>query len=328
MVLKCAIFCPESLDGVASAAVLVRMARLKNYNYRITFVSYQNANAVFEDMSKLENTAIFILDFSPEEIKDLEKKIKKLQKYQNKIVYWNSHLPFTKQTKEMLTQHVKIVDFAGVPIEEMDSNYNKNSFCSAELSTKRFMPTDFVSLTLAKIARDKEFWERQDERSMKLTDVLNSGFNKRELIEMLSKGVYWGEQFEEIRNEYIAKREKALEDLTTKMIIKNYITKKVGISLASTLLSSSDAGERMIDTGAIEIAAILFKDGKLSFRRSNDSKINLAKVASKFEGGGNQYASAGKILLNELHLDRIGSQKDFEKVVNHVHNVLIDFFGA
>ena len=72
----------------------------------------------------------------------------------------------------------------------------------------------------------------------------------------------------------------------------------------------------------------MFKDGKVSFRRSEDSKINLAKIASIFYGGGNQYASAGKINLDELRLNRIGSQADFEKVVDFVDKELTIFFGA
>ncbi|RLE38839.1 hypothetical protein DRJ17_02690 [Candidatus Woesearchaeota archaeon] len=321
---KCAVFCPESLDGIAAASVLIRMFKLRRYSYKVDFISYDNANEKFNEMTNLTATMIFVLDFSPEELIDIEKKIKALEKNNNKIVYWNSHHPISKDKYELLRRMVKIVEFSG---EIKGLKKPSEKLCATDLVANRFMKADFVSQTLKTIAHDKEFWLRQDERSKKLADIIASGYDVKKLIDSLSRGVYWSDSLEKFRDEYLIKKAEKLKKVEQTAIVKRFGSIRIGFAYGSSILSSSEAAQLVIDSKAVMIAAVIGRDGKISFRRSEDCVVDLEQLAKKFGGGGNQYAAAGKINLNHIYLKSINSQKNFEKSVFYAANKIENFLA-
>lgn len=313
------IYCSEQLDGISAAAIVLRYARLRNSECRIGgFLNYTDIEEKFKEMSQLKGNLIFILDFAPDQIEHFGQKLKDISKH-NKIVYWNSHHPYTAEMLDLMKKYVHTVDFSG---KLRNSVRSEQMLCSADLVAKKFLPVDTVSLHLKQIARDIEFWIKKDERAIKLADLISSGYNKKELISNLSRGVLWSEKFESIRNEYLEKKQKAFMQLMSKLQIKQYVDLKFGFSLASNILSTADAGDKILTAHqAVDVSVIFYRNGKISFRRRDGLKIDLSKIAQLFDGGGHAYASGGQI----KKFKNI-SYENFDKVLFFVDRELKNYF--
>ncbi|MBW2973182.1 hypothetical protein KY346_02190 [Candidatus Woesearchaeota archaeon] len=313
------IYCSEQLDGISAAAIVLRYARLRNSECRVGgFLNYLNIEEKFKEMAELKGNLIFILDFPPDQIERFEQKLKAISKH-NKIVYWNSHHPYTADVLELMKRYVHTVDFSG---KLKNSKQQEQMLCSADLVAKKFMPMDSVALHLKTIARDIEFWIKKDERAVKLADLITSGTNLKELISNLSRGVLWSEKFEKIRDEYLQKKQKAFMQLIGKLQIKQYLDKKFGFSIASNVLSSADAGDKILKTHqAVDVSVIFYRNGRISFRRRDGCKIDLSKIARLFDGGGHAYASGGRI----KQFKNI-SYENFDKVLFFADRKLKNFF--
>jgi len=313
------IYCPEQLDGIAAAAIISRYARLRNSDCKIGgFLTYTNIEEKFAEMALLKGALIFILDFSPDQIQELEEKLKRISQ-KNRIVYWNSHHPYSAEILEAMKKYVHTVEFSGklrnTPKQEL-------MLCSTELVGNKFMPMDSVATNLKKIAHDIEFWIRRDDRSLKLADLIYSGYDKKELIDSLSRGVIWSDRFEKLRADYLAKKQKAFMDLLRKLEIKVYLNKKFGFSLAPSILSTADAGDKILTAHqAVDVSIVIYRNGRISFRRRDDCDIDLGKLAKLFDGGGHAYASGG--VLKEF---KNISYDNFEKVLFAVDRKLKDWF--
>lgn len=312
------IYCSEQLDGVSAAAIVLRYARLRNSPCRIAgFLSFANIEDKLQEMAALKGNLIFVLDFPPDQIENFEQKLSEITK-NNKIVYWNSHHPYTQETLEMMKKYIHTVEFSG---KIKNSVKPEQMLCSADLVAKKFMPVDSVALQLKLIARDIEFWIKQDERAIKLADLIASGHSKKEITESLSKGVLWSEKFEKIREEYLQKKEKAFQQLINKMQLKQYVNYKFAFSLASSLLSSADAGDKILSTHhAADVSVVLYRNGRISFRRRDNCDIDLTKIAQLFDGGGHEYAAGGTI----RQFKNI-SYENIEKVLFYIDRKLKNF---
>lgn len=311
------VYCSEQLDGIAAAAILFRYARLKKTSCRIGgFLNYTNIDEKFEEMANLKGALIFILDFSPDQIKELDEKLKEISR-QNKMAYWNCHHPYDATTISTMMKYIHSLDFSGTL---KNTKKQELRLCSADLTCNKFLQNDKVAITLKTLAHDIEFWMRENENAIKLADLIQAGFDKRQLVEILSRGVAWSERFEKIRREYLQKKEKALNDLMKNLAIKKYVDLRFGFALSSSILSSADAGQKMLDShSAVDVAVILFRNGKISFRRRDDMDIDLSKVAELFGGGGHPYASGGKIQKNV-------SSENLDKIIFFLDRTLKDFF--
>jgi oligoribonuclease NrnB/cAMP/cGMP phosphodiesterase (DHH superfamily) len=313
------IYCSEQLDGISAAAIVFRYARLRNSNCRICgFLNYTNIEERFKEMASLKGMLLFILDFPPDQIENFEQKLKEISKH-NKIVYWNSHHPYTAEMTDLMRKYVHTVDFSG---KLKNTSKQEQMLCSADLVAKKFLPMDSVALNLRQIARDIEFWIKKDERAIKLADLISAGINKKELISNLSRGVLWSEKLEKVRTEYLEKKQKAFIQLMSKLQIKTYLDKKFGFSIASNVLSTADAGDKILQSHqAVDVSVILYRTGRISFRRRDSCKIDLSKIAQLFDGGGHAYASGGKITAFKSV-----SYDNFDKVLFHVDRTLKNFF--
>jgi len=305
------IYCSEQLDGISAAAIVLRYARLRNSQCRVGgFLNYTNIEEKFQEMASLKGNLIFVLDFPPDQIAHFEQKLKEISKH-NKIVYWNSHHPYTAKMLDLMKKYVHNVDFSG---KLKNSSKPEQMLCSADLVAKKFLPVDSIALNLKQIARDIEFWIRADERAIKLADLISSGTSKKELINNLSRGVLWSEKFEKIRTEYLEKKQKAFLQLMSKLQIKQYVDLKFGFSVASSILSSADAGDKILNTHqAVDVSVVLY--------RRDGNKIDLSKIAQLFDGGGHAYASGGRIKAVKTV-----SYENFDKVLFQIDRTLKDFF--
>lgn len=313
------IYCSEQLDGISAAAIVLRYARLRNSHCKIAgFLNFANIEEKLQEMAALKGNLIFILDFPPDQIANFEQKLNAISK-NNKIVYWNSHHPYTPETLEMMKKYIHHVEFSG---KIKNSSSQEKMLCSADMVAKRFMPVDSVALQLKLIARDIEFWIKQDERAIKLADLIASGHSKKEITESLSKGVLWSEKFEKIREEYLQKKEKAFQQLINKMQLKQYVNYRFAFSLTSSLLSSADTGDKILSTHhAADVSVVLYRNGRISFRRRDNCDIDLTKIAHLFDGGGHEYAAGGTI-----RQFKNVSYENIEKVLFYIDRKLKNLF--
>lgn len=302
------VYCSQQLDGLAAAAILFRAARLRGHDIKLGgILTFENSAEQFNAMSSLSGDLIFILDFLPNNITALEKQLSAIT-VRNRIAYWNSHHPHDEQASEILKRHAHTVDLAG-PLHY--APVPKEKVCAAELAQKRFLPNDNVAKELARLAHDLEFWERTDKGSMQLSDLIASGFEPNNLIDSLSKGIFWSDRFEQLRKEYLLKKEHALKDIISHLAIKNIAGFNFGFTLAQSLLQTADAGQHILDShSGVDVSAVLYRNGRISFRRRDACQLNLAEVAKLFGGGGHSYAAGARI----AHCSSI-TRENFETVL-------------
>ncbi len=271
-----------NLDGVCSSAVIRRSALLRGMRVRhLEFSSYPRVGQDLENLPVQEGDVVFVLDVSPVEIRSLERVLVKLKLA--KAVYWNTHHNVPSEMAERIRR-------SGVEFD------NVLGVSSAGMSSTKFLPQDGVAKELSSIASDIEFWKRRDVRSTKLADLITSGKDKSKLSESLSKGVLWSPEWEKELVVYEKKKKDALSQMLKKLIVRNVSKWKVGYALADSCISSADAGQGMLDAHTeIDVAVILFRSGRLSFRRRDGCAVDVSLLAQKFGGGGHQYASGAQL---------------------------------
>jgi len=270
------IYCSEKLDGVAGAAIVMRHATLNKLPTHFGgFLHLDALEDELEDMAKREHQLIFVIDVSitPDHIPLLEKVNKK-----NKIVYWNTH------DEESVVPPSKLFD---------KSQGNK---CSAELAQQRFLPNDIIAKKLAELAHEVKFWQIQDEHAAKLSDLITAQYNPVELIDALSRGVIWNEHFEKFYTNHLEKKNIAYEELIKSLTVKSYVNYRFGFAYSSPILNTADACQKILDGHAgVDVAVVLYRDGRIGLRRRDNCDVNVKKLAELFNGGGKPFAAGARL---------------------------------
>lgn len=277
------------LDGICSAAILLRHARIRNKDIRLHFGNDSFSGKVIA----------FILDIVPSN----EEFVHALTK-NTRIAYWCYH----QKTKHdnLIKQISSVADVS-------------DSFCSAELVQQRFMPNDNVSSEIAHIARSHEFWLNNDSRATKLADIIASGFDMKELAVVLSRGVFWTDFFESLHKNYLIKRAAHLREMERSLVLKDYVGQNTAFFACKTALPSDYAGEHGLKYSGADFVVLLYPDGKIIFRKKQGNKTNMASIASIFGGGGNTFASGA-------HLHKKIVQNTIENIIFFIDNELKRFF--
>lgn len=266
------VYCSEKLDGVAAAAIVMRHAVLSKLPVHFGgFLHPDSLEDELVDMAGDEHKLIFVLDVSvsPDVLPLLDAVNKK-----NKLVYW------TTNDSESVVPPSKIFDRA---VERK---------CSAELAMARFLPNDLIAKRLATLAHEVKFWQLHDESALKLSDLIQAQYSPVELLDSLSKGVFWSEHFERAHKDYVARKSVALDDMMRSLVVKSYVNYRFGFALVGSLLSSADACQRMLDGHAgVDVACVLYRDGRVAFRRRDGCDVDVKSVAGLFKGGGKPFAA-------------------------------------
>jgi hypothetical protein len=286
-------FAPSRLDGLASAAILMRHARLRQKDIRLHIL--QNG------LEPVRQSVLFLLDIVPES----EESVRELAK-NNKIAYWCYH------------QKTKFDDVVK-EVSAMSDVLDRPSQCSAELVQERFMPQDSVSVSLSKIARDAELFKNVDDRSQLLSDVIASGMDPKQLVSLFSQGVFWTKELERTRQDYIRKREEALQEMEKHKLDKNYVDQNVAFYVCRNLLQSADAGEHALEHSGAEFVVRLYRNGSVIFRRSKHNRTSMAKLAEVLSGGGNAFAAGAQ-------LNKPVTNENKHELISFVDNSVKNFF--
>jgi len=297
------------LDGVCAAAVLVRLARLRKVPYKVLFSTYTSMNQDFSELSSNTNSLIFIVDISPDDLEDLSQKLGKLTK-KNKLAYWSTTQHCLEKNRRMIESKTSRIDIADMSTKT----------CATDLVKKRFLDQDSVGKELSYLAHDWKFWERKNDIAGKLAELIAVGPNTKKICYQLATGVLWSEEWEKMYQELIKKKTKALQDLLTHLVTRQYVTNTFGFSLAESFLLSAEAGEHILDKHeGVDVACVLYRDGTIVFRRRNSVKLNLKKIAQVFQGGGHSFAAGGKLGTKI-------NRENFSEVLFGVDQLLKKFF--
>ncbi len=270
------IYCSEKLDGVASAAIVMRHAVLSKLPVHFGgFLHPDSLEEELKDMAHQEHQLIFVLDvsISPEHLSLIEKVNQK-----NKLVYWCNH------DAESVVPPVKIFDKA------------VEGKCSAELAQPRFLPNDLIAKKLAELAHEVKFWQVHDENASKIADLIAAQYSPVELIDSLSRGAFWNEQLELFHKEYSMKKMEAFDELLKSLIVKSYVKYRFGFALSSSLLTTADACQRVLDGHAgVDVAVVLYRDGRIGLRRRDECDVDVKRLAELFNGGGRPFAAGARL---------------------------------
>ena len=263
---------------MAAASIVMRHAILSKLPAHFGgFLHLDALEEELEDMSNEEHKLIFVLDVSitPAHLTLLEKTNKK-----NKIVYWNTH------DSESVVPPAKMFDRPS------------NNQCSAELAQQRFLPNDLIAKKLAELAHEVKFWQIKDENSIKLSDMIAAQYSPIELIDALARGVVWNDQFEAFHKEFLEKKIAALDDLMKSLTIKSYVNYRFAFGIAPPILNTADACQRILDGHAgVDVATVLYRDGRIGFRRRDTCDLDMKKLAELFNGGGRPFAAGAKLKM-------------------------------
>ncbi len=270
------IYCSEKLDGVAAAAIIMRHAILAKLP--VHFGGFLHPDALeteLEDMAKDENKLMFVLDTGvmPEHLPLIEKIALK-----NKMVYWNTH------DAESVVPPAKIFD------------RSVGRKCAAELAQQRFLPNDLIAKKLAQLAHEVKFWQMHDENAGRLSDLIAAGYSPLELLDSLARGAFWNPKFEIFHEDLLEKKLIAFDELLKSLMVKSYVTYRFGFGLASSILTTADACQKILDGHAgVDVAVVLYRDGRIGFRRRDECDVNVKELASLFKGGGMPFAAGARL---------------------------------
>ncbi len=280
----------KDLDGLGSHAIVRRYASKENLDIEHYFVSYDDLGKVFTQIEKEKRKFIVVADLGYNSKIPVDK-VKELCK--NNIFIWIDHHDWSSG-EELLEADFKFI--------------HSTELCAAELVWKHFLPEDKVAKEIAKLAHIHDF--RQDgELAWKLYDVISSGYDKLKFVNFLAKGITWNEEFQEAYEKYQKAKEKGYAYLE-----EHLVEAKVGkytciIALSKKYLSSTLACLYLQEKGS-DFVIVVYPDGKMSFRRNNP-KVNLAKMAELFNGGGRAVAAGGK-------LDQEVNEENFKRVAEEI----------
>ncbi|MEM3154437.1 MAG: DHHA1 domain-containing protein [Candidatus Woesearchaeota archaeon] len=294
------IYCSEKLDGVAAAAIIMRHAILTKLPAH--FGGFLHPDALedeFEDMAQNEQQLIFVLDIGalPEHLPLIEKITQK-----NKIVYWNTH------DAESVIVPAKIFDRA------------TEKKCSAELAQQRFLPNDLIARKLAQLAHEVTFWQMNDENASRLSDLIAAGYNPLELIDALARGALWNPKFEDFHKKLIEKKMIAHDELMKTLVIKSYVNYRFGFGLAASILTTADACQKILDGHAgVDVAVVLYRDGRIGFRRRDGCDVNVKELAALFKGGGMPFAAGARLPMSV-------SKENFPDALFYLDQAFKNFF--
>jgi len=270
------------LDGIASAAIIYRYSKLRNYNCELYFSEPYNLN---ESLRALTITSkqydeIVIADLGINrkiyaDVLDFLEKIKE----KNIVIKWFDH-------------HVWSNDISSNIKKVVDVFVNDTRFCAAELVQMHLLPNDSIARRIALLARDIDFWLRKHDLSVKLSKIIKSNrISKKQIVENLSEGIFWNNDFQKVYEELDTVEKKLLNRALRN--VETYNVKGLKVALVKDNIPAGLIADLLAEKG-FDIIIVISYTGKISLRRGRND-INLLPIAEKLGGGGHPYA-AGAIL--------------------------------
>lgn len=307
---KTAVFAhAQDMDGIASAAIMSRYLESQDKEVEVDFINYGTVKEDVERMKELEDTDIYVLDFHFDDL-DTFKDLDEVLERGNKVAYWGDHHPLTPELKTVHERYAALTDLI-----------SPSDRCAAEIAKDRFAPTDPISQQIARYAHDQDFYEKEIETANKISDLISSGYDKKDLVSLMKSGDTWNDELEETWQKYDVKRQEAYRTMDETVKVFTYGDLKCAVALKEPFLSGSDAANHLRDTYNPDVIAVMSPSGVMSFRRADDCTVDLGEIAQMFNGGGHAYAAGGR-------LDhRVETDEAYARAIETIDGRLTEYFG-
>jgi len=84
--------------------------------------------------------------------------------------------------------------------------------------------------------------------------------------------------------------------LLESLVVRKYLKNNIGFARSSSLLSSDESSKKILKShSGVDIAFVLYANGRFVVRRRDDCPVDTRSIAGLFEGGGSSGASGGRI---------------------------------
>ncbi len=114
------------------------------------------------------------------------------------------------------------------------------------------------------------------------------------VIDTISKGILWCDEFTENIVDKLEKELKAYNEVVDKVLVRNINSVRVAYVPAHDLVDTSFIAALAMGRTGAEVVVVASRDGKLSFRSRG---YNVRELAVKLGGGGHPRASGAKIRI-------------------------------
>lgn len=281
------------IDGIASAAILLRYLRIKmNVKDENIELIFTGPSALPEKLKELINSnvkTIYITDISiniknSENIKGI---IKKLNSEGKRIIWINHHQWSIEDINEIM--------------KSVESIVVEKTLSTARIVYEKFMKEDDISRKIAEYADDIDALTDKFDESFILRALSFKNGWKEKLIMKFSNGIFWDEEISREAEKVKRIAERDINEAYKKT--KIYETKsglKFGlIDLRGTETPKSWLAKRISEKFNLDFTIVWRKDYAISIYIGNKSKnINLLKIAEEFGGGGHPFACGFRIKLS------------------------------
>lgn len=281
------------IDGIASAAILLRYLRIKmNVKDENIELIFTGPSALPEKLKELINSnvkTIYITDISIN-IKNSENTkgiIKKLNSEGKRIIWINHHQWSIEDINEIM--------------KSVESIVVEKTLSTARIVYEKFMKEDDISRKIAEYADDIDALTDKFDESFILRALSFKNGWKEKLIMKFSNGIFWDEEISREAEKVKRIAERDINEAYKKT--KIYETKsglKFGlIDLRGTETPKSWLAKRISEKFNLDFTIVWRKDYAISIYIGNKSKnINLLKIAEEFGGGGHPFACGFRIKLS------------------------------
>ncbi len=299
------------LDGVSSAALLIRRSMFLNVPYLIYLRDYKDDEKVYpQNITSLKEVNVMIADISTN-LNVISTVIERIKNTDGKVEWTDHH-----ETKEEIINSLK-----GIGVDLL---VEKSAGSASVLVQKKYGLEDDISALIADAGFQSDTLNIKDQYVMDLVDIIDY-FNYLEkdpprcrlaflAVQLALRGPreVINEDLENALEHYRKRKSEELEKTAKSVKFFQINGYKFAIAYATSLISGTQAANKIIEINDADVYIVVKDEGGLSFRRKKNSNINLVPLANIFGGGGHEYAS-GASLGRKVNID------EFEKVSEEIY---------
>ncbi|MFP3290715.1 MAG: DHHA1 domain-containing protein [Nitrososphaeria archaeon] len=299
------------LDGISSAALLIRKSISSDTPYLLYFRDYKDNDRVYpENITNIKEVKVFIADISTN-LNSIDLIIERIKKTDGNVEWTDHHV-----TKEEIMKKLE-----GINVSLL---VEKDAGSASVLVQKRYDLEDEISKLIADAGFQSDTLNIKDQYVMDLVDIIDY-FNYLEkdpprcrlaflAVQLALKGPkeVVTEDLKNVLEYYRNKKREELEYTAKSVRFFNINGYRFAIAYATSLISGTQAANKIIENNDADVYIIVKDEGGMSFRRKKNSNINLVPLANIFGGGGHEYASGA-------NLGKKVKPDEFEKVSKEIY---------
>ncbi|MGC9149930.1 MAG: hypothetical protein ACP5FX_02380 [Candidatus Micrarchaeia archaeon] len=275
----------QDADGILSAALAVRKAKIEKEGYNIILIDYPEYDILIGKIKESKEGRIMILDIGPshERINEVVEALKNSKSF----ITWIDHHTWKENEKKEVSKYCNLI-------------VGKNS--TAFIFSRIFF-NDAFSRRLASIAEDTDFFRNKLKISIPLAQLITylnatSKEKLKELVEKFSEEKISLEEIEKALEKGKEEIEKARERMKKSLRVYEKNKKRIGIVEMENLLNSSIEGNNLMKEKKLDLCIMVFKDEegyRISIR--GEKALELATILG---GGGHKNAAGAFLRKNDV----------------------------